>query len=175
MLVLKKSGTGLETWTKLGADLGETRQHLDQLTVRLDNMAAGVEQGKGTAGKLLADTALADETQKLLVRAQETMSELQGVLTNLNVAVKNVQAGTERLPEITDAAADGARNLPALVQQTQTSMHEMERLIEALQRSWFVRKYMDKTNAVAPRSFPSNGKPDPRPLKAARSPETSAK
>lgn len=52
LLVLKKVNGGLDTWTKLGADLGETRQHLDQLTVRLENMAAGVEAGKGTVGKL---------------------------------------------------------------------------------------------------------------------------
>jgi hypothetical protein len=51
---------------------------------------AGVEAGKGTVGKLITDTALADEAQKLLARANEAMSELQGVVTNLNVAVKNV-------------------------------------------------------------------------------------
>src|SRR5678810_531099 len=33
MLVLKKVNGGLDTWTKLGADLGETRQHLDQLAI----------------------------------------------------------------------------------------------------------------------------------------------
>ena len=43
MLVLKKVNGGLDTWTGLGADLRETRQHLDQLAVRLENMAAGVE------------------------------------------------------------------------------------------------------------------------------------
>ena len=45
LLVLKKTSTGLDTWTQLGADLGETRQHLDQLTGRLEKMAAGVEAG----------------------------------------------------------------------------------------------------------------------------------
>jgi hypothetical protein len=34
MLVLKKVNDGLDTWTKLGADLRETRQHLDGLTLR---------------------------------------------------------------------------------------------------------------------------------------------
>ena len=69
MLVLKKVNGGLDTWTKLGADLGETRQHLDQLTVRLENLAAGVEAGKGPVGKLITDPALADEAQNLLARA----------------------------------------------------------------------------------------------------------
>ena len=92
LLVLKKTGTGLDAWTKLGVDLGETRQRLDQITIRLENMAAGVEAGKGTVGRLITDPALADETQNLLARANETMSELQGVVTNLNVAAA-------RLPE----------------------------------------------------------------------------
>ena len=54
------------------------------------------------------DAALSDEAQKLLMRANQAMSELQGVVTNLNVAVKNVQNGTVRLPEITSAVADEA-------------------------------------------------------------------
>ena len=74
------------------------------------------------------------------------MSELQGVVTNLNVAVKNVQNGTARLPEITDAVANEAKDLPGLVLQTQTSMRELERLIEAMQRHWLLRKYVNKTN-----------------------------
>jgi uncharacterized protein YoxC len=82
-------------------------------------MAAGVEAGKGTVGKLITDPALADEAQNLLARANETMSELQGVVTNLNVAAA-------RLPDITGAVADGAKDLPGLVRQTQTSMRELE-------------------------------------------------
>ena len=167
LLVLKKTSTGLDTWTKLGADLGETRQHLDQITVRLENMAAGVEAGKGTVGKLITDTALADEAQKLLARANEAMSELQGVVTNLNVA-----AG--RLPEITDAVADEAKDLPGLVRQTQTSMRELERLVEALQRHWLLRKYVNQTNPPPSRPLSETAVPEKKPLKSLHSPKNSA-
>jgi phospholipid/cholesterol/gamma-HCH transport system substrate-binding protein len=175
MAVLKKTSTGLDTWTRLGADLGETRHHLDQLTVRLESMTAGVEQGKGTVGKLLTDTALADEAQTLMVRANQTMSELQGVVTNLNAAVKNVQTGTERLPEITGAVANEARDLPGLVQQTQASMRELERLTEAMQRHWLLRKYVNRTNPLPLRPLPVPEAPDLRPLKVLRSPGDSAR
>ena len=167
LLVLKKTSTGLDTWTKLGADLGETRQHLDQITVRLENMAAGVEAGKGTVGKLITDTALADEAQKLLARANEAMSELQGVVTNLNVA-----AG--RLPEITDAVADEAKDLPGLVRQTQTSMRELERLVEALQRHWLLRKYVNQTNPPPSRPLSETAVPEKKLLKSLHSPKDSA-
>ena len=172
-LVLQKTSTGLDAWTKLGVDLGETRLHLDQLTLRLENLTAGVEQGKGTVGKLLTETGLADEAQKLLARANQTMSELQGVVTNLNAAAKNVQTGTERLPEITGAMANEARDLSGLVQQTQTSMRELERLIEALQRNWLVRKYVNHTNPPPLRPLAASEEPPRKAVKAPRTPKES--
>jgi phospholipid/cholesterol/gamma-HCH transport system substrate-binding protein len=166
LLVLKKVNGGLDTWTKLGADLGETRQHLDQLTVRLENMAAGIEAGKGTVGKLITDTALADEAQKLLARANEAMSELQGVVTNLNVAAA-------RLPVITGAVAGEAKDLPGLVQKTQTLMRELERLIEAMQRHWLLRKYVNQTNPPPLRPLSETAVPEKKPGKSLHSPNVS--
>jgi phospholipid/cholesterol/gamma-HCH transport system substrate-binding protein len=175
LLVLKKTGAGLDTWTKLGADLGETRQRLDQLALRLENLTASVEQGKGTVGKLLTDTALADEAQKLLAGANQAMNELQGAVTNLNAAAINVRTGTERLPEITGAVADETRELPGLVRQTQTSMGELERLIEAMQRHWLLRKYVNKTNPPPLRFQPAAENVDKKPAKVLLSPRNAAK
>jgi phospholipid/cholesterol/gamma-HCH transport system substrate-binding protein len=158
LVVLKKTSTGLDTWTKLGADLGDTRQRLDQFTIRIEHMAADVEAGKGTVGKLMTDTALVDEAQSLLARANQTMNDLQGAVTNLNVA-------TARLPEITGAVADEAKDLPGLVQQTQISMRELERLIEAMQRNWLVRKYVNKTNPPPLQSSPAREDPQKTPTK----------
>jgi len=146
LLVLKKTGTGLDTWTALGAGLGETRKRLDEISVHMDNLMAGLEAGKGTAGRLMTDPTLADEAQTLLARADETMAAFKGVITNLDIAVSNVRKGTVRLPEIDDAVADTAKNLPALVRQMQASMREMERLMEAMQRHWLIRKYVNQTN-----------------------------
>ena len=173
--VLKKAGAGLDTWTKLGADLDETRQHLDQVAVRLETMTAGIEAGRGTVGKLITDTALADEAQNLLKRANDAISELQGMVTNLNVAVKNVQDGTARLPEITGTVADEMKDLPGLVQQTQISMRELERLIEAMQRHWLLRKYVNQTNPPPLRPIPQSPALEAKPSPALHSPKNSAK
>ena len=173
LAVLKKTSTGLDTWTTLGTNLITTQERLEQLIARLNNLVAGVEQGKGTAGKLIADPALADEAQNLLARANATMGELQGMVTNLNVVVKNVQNGTTRLPEITDAVADEAKDLPGLVRQTQTSMREVERLVEAMQRHWLVRKYVNQTNPPSPRPLSGTPVPEKKPLKSLHSPNGS--
>ncbi len=143
---LKKLSAGLDTWTTLGSNLNTSRERLDQLIVRLDSLAVDLQEGKGTAGKLITDPALADEAETLLARANDVMSQLQEVATNLDVAVKNVRQGTARLPEITGAMANEAKDLPGLVRQTQSSMRELERLIEAMQRHWLIRKYVNKTN-----------------------------
>jgi len=144
--LITKLSAGLDTWTMLGTNLITTQEQLEQLTARLNAIVAGVEQGRGVAGKLITDPALADESQNLLARANDVMSELQGVTTNLNVAVKNIQNGTARLPEITDTVANETKDLPGLVRQTQVSMREVERLVEAMQKTWLVRKYVNHTN-----------------------------
>ena len=175
MLALKKVNAGLDAWTALGTNLLTTQARLDQLVGRVDDMAADVQSGKGTAGRLITDTALADEAQKLLARANETMGELQGVVTNLNGAVKHVQDGTARLPEITDAVANETKALPGLVRQTQTSMRELERLIEAMQRHWLLRKYVNPTNPPSLNPPAETAGPEKKPVKALRPPKGSAK
>jgi phospholipid/cholesterol/gamma-HCH transport system substrate-binding protein len=153
VLVLKKANSGIETWSRLGADLSETRQKLDQLAVHWETIVAGIEGGKGTVGKLINDTALADEALELLRNAQNTVNDSRTVLTNLNAAAKNVQDGTARLPEIGEVLAAEAKDLPGLVRQTQTSMRELERVIVAMQHHWLLRKYVSKTNESAGKDF----------------------
>jgi phospholipid/cholesterol/gamma-HCH transport system substrate-binding protein len=170
--LVKRAGGTFEEWTKLGGDLQKNGEQLRQFIGRLDYLAAGVELGKGTAGKLLNDTGLADDAQKLLQSAQETMGDMRGMVTNLNDAVANVQKGAARLPEITDAIAQEAHDLPGLVQQTQDSMREVERLITALQRHWLVRRYVNKDDPALPSHF-HQGAPRQPALKPLRSPKES--
>jgi phospholipid/cholesterol/gamma-HCH transport system substrate-binding protein len=173
--VVTKAGTTLDEWAKLGSDLQQTQGKLHQLITRLDHVASEVEEGKGTAGKLLTDTALADEAQNLLARANEAMGELQSVVTNLSTAMQSVQSGTARLPEITDAVAKEAKDLPGLVQQTQVSMRELERLVEAVQRHWLLRKYINKTDPPPLRPLAASQEPPAKSAKGSRSPKDSTR
>lgn len=156
--LLRQASVGLKTWTQLGADLGESRDHLDQLTGRLGKIAEGIQAGEGSVGKLMTDTAFVDEAQVLLSGAIEALAGLKAAITNANLVFENLQEGTARLPEITGALADEAKDLPGLVLQTQTSMHELERVVEAMQRHWFLRKYVSE---VEPPLSPAP-KPQPR-------------
>jgi len=167
LLVLKKTSTGLDTWTTLGTNLITTRERLDQLVGRVDNIAADVQAGKGTVGKLLTDPATADELKTLLVKANHSVDELQVTLNNLQQASTN-------LPAISDAIGLEAKDLPGLVLQTQTSMRELERLVEALQRHWLLRKYVNQTNPPPSHPLSETAVPEQKPLKSLHSPKNSA-
>lgn len=143
---LKEAREGLELWKELSRDLRESREHIDQLVVRLDQLAAKVEAGEGTAGKLVTDPALADAAAALLASGHDTVSELRAVVTNLNAASVNVRAGTAQLPEITGKLAREAQDLPGLVQQTRSSIHEIDLVIQAMQRHWLLRRYVNRSN-----------------------------
>lgn len=144
--VLKKASAGFEEWTKVGQDLRGVTVGWRQFGERLDRLAAGLEQGKGTAGALLSNTALLDETRQVVARANRSIDEL-------NVILKHLEKGTARVPEITGKLGGEARDLPGTVLQAQKTMYEMERLVEALQRHWLVRKYVEPP-ATAPRIAP---------------------
>jgi phospholipid/cholesterol/gamma-HCH transport system substrate-binding protein len=168
VLALKKTSTGLDTWTALGTNLMATRERLDQLVGRVDNMAADVQAGKGTVGKWLTDPGTADELKTLLVKANHSVDELQVTLNNLQQASTN-------LPAISDAVGKEAKDLPGLVLQTQVSMREVERLIEAMQRHWLVRKYVNPTNPPPLRPLSEPAAPEKKPVKVLHSPRDSAK
>lgn len=175
MLVLKKVNGGLDTWTTLGTNLITTRERLDQLVGRVDNMATDVQAGKGTVGKLLTDPAAADELQALLVNANRSVDELQLTLKNLQTTSGNLQLASTNLPAISEAIGNEIKDLPGLVLQTQTSMREVERLIEAMQRHWLVRKYVNKTNPPSLNPLSEPAVPEKKPVKVLRSPGDSTR
>jgi phospholipid/cholesterol/gamma-HCH transport system substrate-binding protein len=133
----EKLSAGADAWTRLGTDLGESRQHLDQLIARVDGLVAGVEQGKGTAGKLLTDPAVADDLKTILDKGNASMDQLRGILKDVQVA------GTD-LSAVSAALALEAKDLPGLVLQTQQTLHELERLIEGIEKVWPIRSHIEQ-------------------------------
>ena len=153
---LKKTSIGLDTWTVLGSNLITSKERLDQILARADTIGTDIQQGKGTVGKLLTDSSVADELQTLVVKANDSMDGLQITLKNLQNVSSNLQAASTNLPAISGAVAGEAKDLPGLVLQTQTSMRELERLIEALEKNWFVRRHVNLTNPPPLRPLPAS-------------------
>jgi hypothetical protein len=55
--------------------------------------------------------------------------------------------------KITGTVANATKDLPGLVRQTQISMREVERLVEAMQRTWLIRKHVNHTNPPPSRPY----------------------
>jgi phospholipid/cholesterol/gamma-HCH transport system substrate-binding protein len=149
---LSKLSAGLDVWTTLGSNLVATRERLDQVLLRVDDLAAQLQQGKGSAGRFLVDASAADELQRILRGAQGLLNDLQPTAANLKDASAHLLVSSTNLPAISGGLREGAQDLPALMLQTHSSMREMERLISAMQEHWLVRKYVDEENP--PRMFP---------------------
>ena len=133
----EKLSPGADAWTKLGTHLDESRQLLDQLIGRLDHIVADVEQGKGTAGKLLTDPTLANDLQTLLDKGNASMDQLQAILND-------VHATGTHLSAVSEALAVEAKDLPGLVLQAQQTLYEMERLIEGIEKVWPIRSHIEQ-------------------------------
>jgi phospholipid/cholesterol/gamma-HCH transport system substrate-binding protein len=174
VLVLKKTSAGLDAWTELGTNLLQSEARLEQLLVHADDIAADLQQGKGTIGQLLNDSSAADGLKTLLVKANQSADELKLTLNNLESASGNIQQATTNLPSLSADLDRDAREIPALILQTQSSMVELERVFEAVERHWLLRKYVNRTNPPPLRPIPAGGKPEKKPVKTLLSPRNSA-
>ena len=172
---LKKLSSGLDAWSTLGSNLITSQERLDQLIGRADSIAADLQQGKGTVGQLLSDPAAAEELQSLLLKANQSAEQLQVTFENLRLASAELQRASTNLPAISGALSHEARDLPGLVLQTQISMRELERLIEAMQRHWLLRKYVNHTNPPPLQPLPTPEKSKKEPIERFRSPKNSTR
>jgi phospholipid/cholesterol/gamma-HCH transport system substrate-binding protein len=133
---MKNARTMLAEWKELGAGLNQTQAQLREVLDRAERIAASLQEGEGTLGRLLVDPALVDESRRLLDQARDS-------LVNFQAALASLQEGTAMLPDLGDRLATGAEDLPALMFQVQQTLREIEVFFSGLQRHWLVRGYMD--------------------------------
>jgi len=148
--VVGKLSAALDEWIRLGTDLNTSQVELHEALARLNKIAAGLEKGEGTAGRILKDPTLIDRSERLLGESGKTLAELQVLVGQLRdgIAVlpeiaENLRQGTARLPAISAAVEGETRDLPGLVFQVQQTASELERLTEAMQRHWLLRSYVE--------------------------------
>lgn len=134
----------------LGEDLRNPEGRVMQAVANLNNILAGLERGEGTAGKLLKDPAIADESRKILEQVQTAMTDLRAAMDQVQGILADVKKTTAHLPAMAgDAAAmtttvrGEMRDVPGIVLQAQVTLRESERLLAALQKHWLLRSYVD--------------------------------
>jgi len=117
-------------YTGLAADLRNPKGHLQSLLARLDEMAQGLEQGKGSAGKLLKDPETLDNVNRTIVSVNATVLSLRDILEQTKVIMEDVKATSSELPTV--------------MEQTEEAVREAEAVLSGIQKHWLLRKYMEK-------------------------------
>lgn len=123
-------------FTKVAQTLHDPDSHLQQLLARLAKIAEGLEKGEGTAGQLLRDPSLADELRAITTKINASLVEIEGILEDVRSS--------------TSVVKDEMQDVPGVVLQTRETLRETEKLIEALQRHWLIRKYVESSAPPSP-------------------------
>jgi len=120
----------VEEYTGLAADLRNPEGDLQQLIAHLNGISQGLEDGEGTAGKLLRDPSLANEMQEITEKINRSLAEVEKILDDVQ--------------ETTGVMKGEAQDMSGVVLQTRETMRETEKLVAAIQKHWLLRKYVDQ-------------------------------
>jgi hypothetical protein len=125
--------------------------NLQQILVRVNDTVShvntllmGLENGEGTAGRLLKDPAIANDVQTILAKVDEAVGQLSKVIRDSETILDDVKKATTVLPEAANTLRGELRDAPGVVLQAQTTLHESEKLIAGLQQHWLLRAYMQE-------------------------------
>ncbi len=135
--MIDKIQKAVEEYTGVASDLRNPEGNLQQLLGHLNQIAAGLEKGEGTAGKLMRDPSLANELGEITVKINESLAEVRQIL-------HDVELSTAKLPTMAGVIEGEVKDLPGMVLQTQDTLRETTRLIEGLQKHWLIRAYINK-------------------------------
>lgn len=131
-----------EEYTQLAKTLSSPEGNLQQLLQRLTQIAEGLEKGEGTVGQLLRDPSLAEELRTITGKINASLAEIQRVLDDVKSSTGVVK------DEMSDATG--------VVLQTREAIRETEKLIEALQRHWLLRSYVEQDAPSSPTLSPAS-------------------
>jgi phospholipid/cholesterol/gamma-HCH transport system substrate-binding protein len=142
--LLQQVTKAAEEYTGLAADLRKPDGHLQQLLARLEEVAAGLQKGEGTAGKLLKDPA--------------TIQSVNATIAGVNDAITTVNGRLRQIEAILDDVKKTTGALPEAMLQAQDTLRETEVLIDGVQKHWLLRSYVEQA--------PSSERIDPADVRA---------
>lgn len=146
--VLKEVEATLAEYRGLAADLRHPDHTLQQLLANLNAIAAGLREGEGTAGRLLRDPAIADETRGAIAQIRSLLAEAEAAMGEVRTILRNVQTASASLPPMMDTVRAELKDVPGLVLQTRATLNETEKLLTGLQHHWLLRGAMRPDGSI---------------------------
>ncbi len=140
----------LAEYRGLAADLRSPTNSLQLLLVNLNGIAAGLRDGEGTAGKILRDPAIADESRKAIEQVNTLLGKLEKTIDEANGILRNVQKSSDALPGVVETVRGEMKDVPGVVLQARATLLETEKLLSGLQRHWLLRGAMEGGTLLDP-------------------------
>jgi phospholipid/cholesterol/gamma-HCH transport system substrate-binding protein len=156
----------LHNLATLTGGMGKQGGNLTQILEQVKEIVTKINHGKGTLGMLVNDSNLYKETTETVGGAKkivtgveqsffgkgsaekrnQAIAEFQGTLSSAHQTARNLQEATTGLPQMLkkadtflDHLKKAGRSLPELINQTETTMSDVDNTAKAAQRSWLLR------------------------------------
>ena len=123
---IKELRAAISEYALLAAEFRSPGGNLQQALGRIDRIAASLDSGQGTAGKLLNDPKLADEIAQSLPKLNKSLDEMQTIL-------QDVRRSTASLPEVADSVREEMKHLPEMLAQTRQTMEQIQVVLKDIE------------------------------------------
>ncbi len=130
-------------YTDLGAELQKSAVSAQTLIENLNGVAEGLNEGEGSAGKLLKDPQTVDELNRLIADTGGLLSNLNTVVVDVRRVVTNVNGIVLDAQSTVQNIQRASGGLPAMMQQTESTLEDVEVLLQGIQQHWLLRKYIE--------------------------------
>ncbi|HXE51823.1 MAG TPA: MlaD family protein [Tepidisphaeraceae bacterium] len=120
------------------AEQGEAA--IDKVNASLDQIDAALKDTRAAAASL---AKLADAGNQQAKELPHLVQEVNQILADTQAELADIRRTTERLPGTVGKLDQTLAALPALVMQTQETMRQIQRLVEAAQRNWLIQPYVE--------------------------------
>ena len=137
----------------------------NSLLVNIQGLASSADGITQELSGLLADLRqeipqLLERSRGLITTAEDVLGGGAALLDGAQGVLSDVKATTEGLPGIASGVGDEVRDLSGMAAGVQESVREVERLMEALQRHWLLRGYVEPDvpgGRLSPAAMPGGG------------------
>lgn len=162
---IKEMRGAISEYAKLAVELRAQQDGVEQAMQHFNQLAEALQNRDGLAGTLLFDPGPADELRAALPKVNASLDELhaalretrtissrlpkmgadmEAILKNLRLSSVDARRLVASLPELEESAEQAVDMLPGVILQSQETLIQIQRLTEALQRSWLVRGNLDQ-------------------------------
>jgi phospholipid/cholesterol/gamma-HCH transport system substrate-binding protein len=121
MVLLQDADTTLK---QIGPKLGGTLDEVTTTVANVNNVVTGLKQGRGTAGMLLRDEAVASNVRQSVANVHQATADFRHTSGQVDAMVSDVRSRgvTRKLDETISSARDAAANIDESVEQVRQTI-----------------------------------------------------